>query len=277
MSVKKYVIKKNEGNFTVFPNKVLQNINNYGAVGLYTYLSSLPPGWEFYKKQLQEHGGIGRTQLDTLLKVLVQHNLVHCVQKRNEKGHFAHFEMQVNDGDSFVYKDSEENKSECVQPFAENGLTVNGLPVNDTYKGYKEKEDINTKEISNNYSATDVAQARANDDAFENYWRINPVKKNRIRAKKIWDKKKLYKIETVICADILNRLTNDPQWQDRQYIPHPSTYLFNELWNDEIVEHSSPSNKSASSGDSLSRVMAKYSKQAGQTYDQHGNDIDPFH
>ena len=268
MSVKKYVIKKNQGNFTSFPNSVLQNINDYGAVGLYTYLSSLPPGWEFYKKHLQEHGRVGRNQLERLLKILVQHNLVHCVQARNEKGHFAHFEMEVNDGDSFVYVDSEPVADECVQPLAENGLTVNGLPVNDDYKGYKEKEDINTKDISKNYSATDVAPAR-DDMTFDEFWKIYPIKKNKVRAKKIWDREKFRLIVTLICSDVLKRTRSEPQWQDKQYIPHPSTYLGNKLWEDEFIEPSTP-RKSSGKSSSFDAYQAELKQQQkGHVY-EHG-------
>ena len=143
---------------------------------------------------------------------------------------------------------------------------INGTTANDELL----KKEV-TKEIkehnTNNYSATDVAQARANDDAFENYWKINPVKKNRVRARKIWDKKKLYKIETLICADILNRLENDSQWQDKQYIPHPSTYLFNELWNDEITQPSTPK-KSSGKSSSFDEYQAELKKQSrGTTYE----------
>ena len=268
MSVKKYVIKKNQGNFTSFPNSVLQNINDYGAVGLYTYLSSLPPGWEFYKKHLQEHGRVGRNQLEKLLKILVQHNLVHCVQARNEKGHFAHFEMEVNDGDAFVYVASEPVANECVQPLAENGLTVNGLPVNDDYKGYKEKEYINTKDISKNNSAIDIAR-KQNDDAFDEFWRGYPIKKNKVRSKKIWDREKFASIVTLICCDVLTRIKHEPQWQQKQFIPHPATYLGNKLWTDEVTESSEPK-KSSGKSSSFDAYQADLQKQNRGTTYEHG-------
>ncbi len=75
-----------------------------------------------------------------------------------------------------------------------------------------------------------------------------------------------------ICNDLVNRIKNDSQWQDKQYIPHPATYLVNELWNDEISERKSKS----SGGDALSRVINKHLNNKGHTYDQHGNTYDPL-
>ena len=42
-------------------------------------------------------------------------------------------------------------------------------------------------------------------------------------------------IEGKILADIENRLKLDAQWQDKTFIPHPTTYLNGERWNDDIT------------------------------------------
>lgn len=137
MSVEKYIIRK-EQSYTVIPNKVLQNLNNYEALGLYSYLCSLPPGWEFYKKQLMEHGNVGREKLNNLLKILKNHDLIEFNQIRDEKGQFSRFELHVKDGSSFKIND--------LTPLTEKPLTANRLPVNSTYKRNKEKENKTNKE-----------------------------------------------------------------------------------------------------------------------------------
>lgn len=93
---------------------------------------------------------------------------------------------------------------------------------------------INNKNINNNSCASNNAHVK-ND--FDLFWDKYPKKKDRMRAKKLWDKKK-YKPETVklILDDIELRKKNDAQWQVAQYVPFPSTYLNGERWNDEITK-----------------------------------------
>ncbi|MCF1193162.1 hypothetical protein LRR18_16355, partial [Mangrovimonas sp. AS39] len=100
------------------------------------------------------------------------------------------------------------------------------------------------------------------------FWKIYPIKKNKIRAKKIWDKRKFSTIVTLICCDVLTRIKQESQWQDKQYIPHPSTYLGNKLWEDELTE-ASPPKKTSGKSSSFDSYLADMKKQTGNTY-EHG-------
>lgn len=140
---------------------------------------------------------------------------------------------------------------------------VRPIPVNKTVN----------KQTTKILSATDVAQAHE-ENTFDEFWKTYPVKKNKVRAKKIWDKNKLSMLVTLICCDVMTRSQKDSQWQDKRYIPHPATYLGNRLWEDEITQDSSPPKKS--SGDAFSRAMSSIHNTLGNTYDEHGNDIQPF-
>lgn len=270
MSVHKYKLSKNEGNFTTFPNIVLQNLKNMEALGLYCFLLSLPHGWEFHKNHLRKHTGFGINKLNSLLAILEEHALIKTVQVRGEKGRFAHFDLQVNDGTAFVYKESPQ---ECA-PFNENRDTVNRATDNSTYKRNNIEKKESIKKTLNNNSAS--PEAHENETcAFESFWEIYPVKKNKIRAKKIWERKKLNKIADFICNDIANRQANDKSWVDLQFIPHPSTYLQNERWNDSVSTGFKTQSKNSSS-DALSRVIKKHLNK-GNVYDHStGNIIDPL-
>lgn len=269
MSVKKYIISKNAGNFTTIPNKVLQNLSNAEALGLYCYLASLPQGWEFHKKQLRDHFGIGINKLDTLIGLLEAHHLIRTVQVRTSKGRFAHFDLAVDDGTSYEIKELTND----VQPFNENRATDNRATVNSTYKENKNKLN-NYKENTKLLSASTDAQLRE-DVSFEDFWKIYPRKKNKVRSKKIWDKKKYSDIATLICEDVVRRKHEEAQWQNPEFIPHPSTYLHNELWTDDITPKDTPPKKSGNS--SFSNVMFGTSaNKSGRTYDELGNDFNPF-
>lgn len=226
MSVQKYRICKGES-FTSIPNRVLQNLPNYEALGLFAYLLSLPEGWIFHKKHLAEHAKIGRDKINRLLKILHTHALIDYVQTRDEKGAFAHLDLHVKDGRDFKIN----NLEEPVQPFTEKPLTDTQLLDNSTYKRNINKINKNNKI---NISCASESDARA-IDYFDDFWKSYPVKKNKKRSKQIWDKKKYNDIAQLILSDIDKRKRLDNQWQDIQYIPHASTYLNGELWQDEII------------------------------------------
>lgn len=253
MSVNKYVIRKNDGNFTTIPNRVLQNLKDYAALGLYCYIASLPAGWSFHRSHLCSHANMGRDRLNKALDILKNHGLVHINHVRDEKGRFAHFDMVVDDGTNFKINCLEK---ECA-PCTEKPLTENPSLDNSSYKGniinkiekHKEKKELKR------LSASDDAQPKQDDffvddievkagdkvlvntvpSMFDEFWKIYPVKKNKVRAKRIWERKRYDKIATLILADVQNRNLNEVQWKDPQYIPHPSTYLTQERWNDEVT------------------------------------------
>ena len=67
---------------------------------------------------------------------------------------------------------------------------------------------------------------------FEEFWNEYPAKKNKKKAKEKWLKLKPA-LHKKIIADIKERNLKDRQWL-QGYIPHPTTYLNGERWEDEI-------------------------------------------
>ena len=226
MSVQKYVISKGIGNFTTIPNIVLQNLNNYEALGLYCYIVSLPNNWEFHKDHLSNHSKIGRDKITKLLKILEMHELIKIVRVRGANGQFMHADMHVSDGSSFKIIDLEEVCAPCT----EKPLTVNHALVNSTYKENNKKLNKELKTKAKRYSASDDAH----DKSFEEFWSSYPIKKNKKRTRDIWKRKKYGEILQVLLSDVQSRLKYDPSWSSSQFIPHPSTYLRNERWKDEL-------------------------------------------
>ena len=139
MSVQKYTINKLNGNFTNIPNKVLQELKDVTALGLYCYIASLPHGWEFHKSQLREHFNIGIHKLNSVLKLLASCNLIRIAQNRLENGQFDGFVMDVLDGSSFKYNELDELST----PFYNNRNTVSVRTVISTYKGNTYKGNSN--------------------------------------------------------------------------------------------------------------------------------------
>lgn len=69
---------------------------------------------------------------------------------------------------------------------------------------------------------------------FETFWIEYPVKKDKKKARAKFLKLS-EKTQAVVIADVRNRKVSDTQWK-RGYIPHPTTYLNGERWEDEIDE-----------------------------------------
>lgn len=83
--------------------------------------------------------------------------------------------------------------------------------------------------------ASDDARAQNTSIHFDSFWELYPKKKDKIRALEIWKKKRYDTIATLIMEDVKNRTLNEAAWQTEQYIPHPSTYLKNQRWTDELT------------------------------------------
>ena len=75
-------------------------------------------------------------------------------------------------------------------------------------------------------------------NGFDEFWPNYPNKKKKQRAKTVWkrlgpDSALLSKIMTALAKNMKN---DDWNKDDGQYIPHPSTWLNDRRWDDEIPE-----------------------------------------
>ena len=69
---------------------------------------------------------------------------------------------------------------------------------------------------------------------FEDFWKEYPRKVKKKTAKEIWARKKLDRLADQLIADVGSRLRGDAQWKEG-FIPHPTTYLNQERWDDELA------------------------------------------
>ena len=70
------------------------------------------------------------------------------------------------------------------------------------------------------------------DTCFNRFWKSYPRKVKKKDCRRIWKRNKLESSINDILKDLETRPTQDQQWIDG-YIPHPTTYLNGELWEDE--------------------------------------------
>lgn len=81
--------------------------------------------------------------------------------------------------------------------------------------------------------------AKANDPdkpTFETFWSAYPRHTNKATARKAWEKLRLTSQEYASLLRAIEAQKQSPQWQrdDGQYIPHPSTWLNQRRWEDEL-------------------------------------------
>lgn len=71
---------------------------------------------------------------------------------------------------------------------------------------------------------------------FDLFWSTYPTKVKKKQSLEIWKRKNLDKLADQIIADVSKRMLEDRSWLDG-YIPHPTTYLNGERWQDESKQN----------------------------------------
>jgi hypothetical protein len=256
--------------FTQINNQVINHIKNGDAFLVWCYLYSKSSNWKTIKQNIKNVYGFGDAKINKIFSYLNRAKLIEYVQGKCANGRFSSVQIRILNGSKF---DKTQSWTECAPHTPKTIDAVTHANGNDELLNKD-----NTKEIKkhNNKSncATGVAQEFEKEALFLIFWNLYPIKKNKLRTKKLWFKNRLNLIHDLILKDLSNRIHHDSQWQDRQFIPHPSTYINNELWNDEIIIAQSNSSDKKKSGDALSRVINKHLNK-GNVY-EHGtsNTID---
>ncbi len=277
MSIQKYKpqfesggINKQSVPFTQLCNKTIQNCTNMEAIGMWAYLQSMPDEWELNPNQLKKHFNVGKNKIYRILTYMIEAKLIVRHVHVCAKGTRVKTTYTVLNGMEFL--EPSRPVQECA-PLPQNPEVDNPEVDNRDYIKERDlqKKEKDIKEISLINSASENAQEKSTIN-FDEFWKIYPVKKNKVRAKKIWDRNKLDKLSAEICFDVTRRVHGCAQWNDIQFIPHPSTYLANKLWNDDLTPSSAEKKQD---GDAFSRVFFG-EKNIGGTYDEQGNDVNPF-
>lgn len=135
MSVMKYRIQKGQS-YTVVSNKIINLLKDKCEVlGVYVYLSSLPPEWQFHKSELQKTLKIGINKLDNILSILSKLNLIKIIPHRDSKGRFVFFDMHVMDGESIPLESSTMKTMEVDKSSTMKTIAMETMPMeNSTYK-----------------------------------------------------------------------------------------------------------------------------------------------
>lgn len=83
-----------------------------------------------------------------------------------------------------------------------------------------------------------VKQSKKEDESFTKFWNAYPNKKSKKKARVTWSRISI-KNHTKIFESLKNH-KNSIQWKKKngEFIPHPTTWLNGERWDDDIKSHS---------------------------------------
>jgi len=97
------------------------------------------------------------------------------------------------------------------------------------------------------------------EEMFEIFWLVYPRKVGKEKCKR-WFASKSRKVDSELVGKMLNAIRKQKkqkQWQDKQFIPHPYTWLNQGRWEDEVVEEDD-------SLDRLKKIANEDSKSSGR-------------
>ncbi len=108
---------------------------------------------------------------------------------------------------------------------------------------------------------------------FDVFWKAYPNKKGKAAAEKTWRAKRLGLIAETILADVQARIKGDPDWK-RGYVPHGSTYVSEERWQDAIAPDALPATSAPAAGNSPAKPETPESRaQAAADFERYRKEL----
>lgn len=225
--------------FTQISNNVINGIKHGDAFLVWAYIYSKSGNWKVIKQHIKNHFGFGDKKLKQIFAYLKRAKLISYVQRSCANGRFAQSDIRVHNGKNFDKNQTFTKKAPQVPKTAP---AVHRTSGNDELLNKEITKEIKIrKNKKQSLSASSAAQPKTlitekTSSGFDDFWKIYPVKRNKKRAKDIWKRKRYDEIAPFILEDIQKRIKNDMQWHNKAFIPHASTYLLNERWEDEIIQ-----------------------------------------
>lgn len=120
-----------------------------------------------------------------------------------------------------------------VPPTDENVRTLQTKTSEPYRQKCQDPTDKNVRDSTTSTSTTRISNTVNKDISalFNEFWEIYPNKKNKKRAQTTYNNNINKETHEIILKDIKQRIETK-EWKDVRYIPHPTTYLNGERWND---------------------------------------------
>jgi hypothetical protein len=159
--------------------------------------------------------GIGKKFLELEEKGLLVKHVI-----KNQAGSFSYFRF-TDVIDEMKKRESNKDRHCPKKSSADEFETQANQSLPQKEQTYNQSTNTNPS-TKNNYVYT-----------FDDFYAVYPRKVNKDSAMKAWVKIDVELHEKII-EDVKNRVVNHAGWKEQRYIPHPSTYLNQKRWEDEI-------------------------------------------
>ena len=272
-----HYLKHSKKGFTTVQNKTIESIKDPSTLGIYVYLTSKPDDWEISEKNLMNRFGKCRDFIRSRMAELRDIGLLESVAIKNDKGKIVYWEK-------ILY---EEVQVHLIKPEVEKStLLENQVPGNPgdwktrrmvkpptTNKRYKEIKDI----TKHTHSVECDLFLEGEQKRKALMLRAKTI--NNEKCKELYDQLPQEVKDDKTFEDIHDECVIHYATQSQPQMVSPQRLM---SWiKRDIRYHSQDQNKESlprkeKAGDVMSRVVNKYLKR-GDTYDQHGNTIDPLH
>jgi hypothetical protein len=114
-------------------------------------------------------------------------------------------------------------------------------------------------------------------DLFEIFWKAYPRKVGKLACLKIWQRRK-YDRETVDkMLETLKWQVKLKQWQDKSLIPHPSTWLNQGRWEDEMDTDLLVTSVQPTSKDQMKELQRIMKAKSDKMRSEKGNGVVKLH
>lgn len=248
--------------FGMTPNWLLNSKEvTLKAKGLYGYLQSKPDGWIFSITGICTQCVENRTAIRTALKELEDLKVLIRQQVKGANGRFINeyilFDQPYADDlhadepyteNLYTKKErvskkeisnKDKDKEACVR---NNTLAQNGnfyrMDSDTPNKHHSSNEDTGVlkrghRVYSNEEQRENIEKEENKNTLFDVFWDSYPVKKGKKTARVVWKKLEPSQQKQAISDVPLRK--EDKAWR-AGFIPHPTTYLNQERWEDEIIK-----------------------------------------
>jgi hypothetical protein len=208
-------IHKQSVGFAQIANEVLNDRSlSFKAKGIYAFMFSKPDRWNFTIRSMAKQVKDGEDGIKSGIQELKKLGYIKYEKHRDGSGTY-HLNVTRSPKVENPVKASESHKGKSPR---------REIPLKGKSTRISNKEPGSNKDsISNKYST----------GRFEEFWQAYPRKVKKIDAKKKWKAKQLDRIADQLIADVLKRAAGDKSWLEG-FTPHPTTYISQERWNDEI-------------------------------------------
>ncbi len=216
------VKSKHASNYTVLPNSIFKKGLSVEAVGILSFLLSLPHNWILYKTTIHRQLNLGRDKCRKIIKELEKHGYIHSELRKRKDGKIYY--------DHVVYD-----------------IPPKGKPLTDLPSTVQPSTDLpstaNKKLISKHSNKETLTKETTNNIMFDIFWELYDKKvgnKNIIEKK--WDG-----LETAERGLIMQYVPKYIESQpEKKYRKNPLTFINQRGWEDEIINYNDKKSKKSS-------------------------------